>query len=123
MKENLLNDKSKDFALRIINLHRYLIGNKKEYVMSNQILRCGTSIGANIAESIYAQSKADFINKLSIAQKETNETIYWLDLLNKSGLIDDDAYTSINNDALELLKILTTSIKTLKYKPISDVCN
>ncbi len=107
-------DKSKAFALRIIKLYKYLCEQKNEYVLSKQILRSGTSIGANIHEAFYAQSTADFISKLSISQKEDGETLYWLELLHDSSFIDDDAFKSIYNDCEELMKLLTVSIKKSK---------
>lgn len=84
--------------------------------MSNQILRSGTSIGANVAESVYAQSDSDFVNKLSIARKEASETLYWIDLIHEAEYIDEVVYESIKTDCLELLKILTSSIKTTLKK-------
>lgn len=116
MKDSILKNKSKAFALRIINMYNYLCDEKKEYVMSKQILRSGTSIGANIAEAFYAQSEADFIAKLYISRKEAGETLYWIDLLKESGYIGDDVATSISAECDELLKLLTSSIKTMKSK-------
>ena len=116
MKQSILKDKSKVFALRIIKLYNYLGTTKREYVMAKQLLRCGTSIGANIAEAFYGQSDADFISKLSISQKECAETLYWLDLLHESHIIEDAPFQSIYNDATELMKLLTSSIKTMKSK-------
>lgn len=116
MKENVIKSKSFDFALRIIKLCKYLIDTKKEFVLSKQILRSGTSIGALIRESEHAESTADFIHKLSIALKEANETEYWLQLLYKSNLITEKEFESINSDLTELLKLLTSIIKTTKSK-------
>ena len=113
-KKSILMDKSKGFALRIIKLYKYLCEQKNEYVLSKQILRSGTSIGANIHEAFYAQSKADFISKLSISQKEGGETLYWLELLHDSAFIYDDAFKSIYSDCEELMKLLTVSIKKSK---------
>lgn len=113
-KSDVLSDKSKAFALRIINLYKYLSEEKREYVLSKQVLRSGTSVGANISEGAYAQSKADFINKLSVSLKETAETGYWLELLHQSEYIDDTSFKSISADCSELLKLLTSSIKTAK---------
>ncbi|MCL2796867.1 MAG: four helix bundle protein [Firmicutes bacterium] len=113
MKDNILKEKSEDFALRIVRLHNYLC-DKNEKVMSKQLLRSGTSIGANIAESVYAASKSDFINKLSIAQKEAGETAYWIDLLFRADFFDETEYNSIHADCAELLRLLATSIKTAK---------
>ena len=116
MVDSVLKKKSKTFALRIVRLYRYLCEEKKEYVLSKQLLRSGTSIGANIAEGIFGQSDADFINKLSIAQKENAETIYWLELLHDADIISDKEYDSISTEAIELIKMLTSSIKTMKAK-------
>ena len=114
MKENLLIDKSIAFAARIIKLHQYLIKNKKETVISKQIIRSGTSIGANINEANYGQSVADFISKMHIALKETAETEYWIKLLYMSEYIDDKISSSLLNDCLEIKKILIASTKTAK---------
>lgn len=111
---NLLKDKSFNFAIRIVKLCKYLNEEKKELILSKQILRSGTSIGAMVSESEHSESKSDFIHKLAIAQKETNETLYWLKLLYKTDYISQNAYESINEDALELVKIITASIKTAK---------
>lgn len=119
MKQSILKDKSKVFALRIIKLYNYLGTTKHEYVMAKQLLRCGTSIGANIAEAFYGQSDTDFISKLSISQKECAETLYWLDLLHESDIIEDAPFQGIYNDATELMKLLTSSIKTMKSKHLT----
>lgn len=111
-KGNLVVDKSFDFALRIIKLNRYLVEEKKEYVLSKQVLRSGTSIGANIHEAVEAQSKADFIHKMSISLKEARETEYWLKLLIATEYIDNS--DNILEDVKELMKILTSIIKTSK---------
>jgi four helix bundle protein len=114
MKENLIAKLSMDFALRIVNMYQYLKEQKKETVMSKQVLRSGTSIGANIYESEQAQSKADFLSKLYIALKEANETKYWLELLHRSNYLDVDSYNSINNDLRILLGTLVNIIKKTK---------
>ncbi|MBE6981510.1 MAG: four helix bundle protein [Ruminococcaceae bacterium] len=111
MSESIISIKSFSFALRIVNLHKYLSVNKREYHMSKQILRSGTSIGANVAESQKAQSTADFVAKLKIALKEANETDYWLRLLHRSGYLNKREFSSLNNDLTELLKILTAICK------------
>ena len=111
MKQNLIYDKSFDFSLKIIELYKVLIFNK-EYVISKQLLRSATSIGANVTESTDAQSKKDFISKLSISSKEARETKYWLLLLEKSKLVEDIDYSSYINDIDEFMKILTSIIKT-----------
>ncbi len=113
-KENILKEKSYRFALRIVNLYKFLTTEKKEYVLSKQVLRSGTSIGANVVEGNQAQSKADFIHKLSISLKESFETQYWLDLLRDSEYISPDQADSLLIDCRELQKILTVSIKTAK---------
>ena len=114
MKENLLVDKSIAFASRIIKLYQYLIRTKKESIISKQIVRSGTSIGANINEANYGQSKADFVSKMHIALKETAETEYWLKLLTISEYITEDMGKSLLNDCLEIKRILVTSINTAK---------
>jgi len=116
MKENIIKNKSFDFAVRIVALYKYLIENKKEFVLSKQVLRSGTSIGASIRESEHAESTSDFIHKLSIALKEANETEYWLQLLQKSEYISEKEFENINSDLTEILKLLTSIIKTTKSK-------
>ena len=105
---------SKAFALRIIKLYKFLKEEKQVYVLSKQILRSGTSIGANVRESVNAQSRMDFINKLNIALKEANETEYWLELLHESDIIDNKQFESIYNDCGKLAATLTKIIKTTK---------
>ena len=111
---NTIQDKSKAFAIRIIRCYKFLTEQKQERIMSKQLLRCGTSIGANTRESKNAQSRMDFLNKLNIALKEADETDYWLDLLHETDYLDDDQYTSLNEDCAELIKLLTSIIKKLK---------
>ena len=113
MKDSIIKDKSKDFALRIIKLYQFLTqtAENKEFVLSKQVLRSGTSIGANVKEALRGQSRPDFRAKMSIALKEASETEYWLELLYESGYIDELSYTSIINDNLELIKILTCIVK------------
>lgn len=110
---DIKSQKSEDFALRIIKLHSYL-KDKGEFVMSKQILRSGTSIGANIAESIFAESTDDLIHKLHISIKEASETAYWLRLLHRSEFVDSKLYESLQNDCQEIIKILTAIINKLK---------
>ncbi len=117
MKENALINKSIAFASRILKLHRYLVKDRKETVISKQIVRSGTSIGANINEANYGQSKADFISKLHIALKETAETEYWLKLLIMSEYLSADMGKSILRDCLEIKRILIASINTAKGNP------
>jgi four helix bundle protein len=114
MKENVVKAKSFEFALRVVKLCEFLVGNKKEYVLSKQLLRSGTAIGALIREAEHAQSKADFIHKLSISLKEANETEYWLELLYKSGYLNESEYNSIISSSREILRLLTSIIKTSK---------
>ena len=111
MKDNVVKDKSLEFAVRIVNLYKFLVNEQKEFVMSKQILRSGTSIGANIREAEQAQSRADFINKLNIALKEANETEYWLELLIRTEYITREQYESINNDSTEINKLLISIIR------------
>ena len=111
---NLMEELSIKFALRIIKLYKYLCEEKKEFIMSKQVYRSGTSIGANIAESKTAQSDADFINKLSIALKEANETKYWLVLLHESGTLSDEEFQSIENDINTIIGTLIIIIKKKK---------
>jgi four helix bundle protein len=116
MKESVLQEKSLAFAVRVVRFYRYLCDEKREYVLSKQILRSGTGIGANVRESRNAQSPADFITKLTIALKEADETQYWLELLNLSDYITPEEFQSLNNDLTELVAMLTSSIKTIKGK-------
>lgn len=109
-----LSEKSFSFSLRIIKLFKYMQNEHKEYILSKQILRSGTAIGALIREAKYAQSKADFLNKLMVALKEANETHYWLELLYKSNYIDYKMYKSIEPDINAILKLLVASTKTVK---------
>ncbi|PKQ64974.1 hypothetical protein BZG02_03775 [Labilibaculum filiforme] len=112
--KSIIKEKSFRFAIRIVKLYKYLISEKKEFVLSKQLLRSGTSIGANVGESQNAESKADFIHKLGIAQKETDESLYWLELLRETNYIADDEFTSMKSDASELLKIIRSIILTTK---------
>ncbi|MCD0464033.1 four helix bundle protein [Flavobacterium sp. ENC] len=112
-KKNIIKEKSFAFAIDIVNLYKVLI-DKKEFVLSKQFLRSGTSIGANVRESEHAQSKADFIHKLSISLKEANETEYWLDLLYETKYLSDVEFQNIKPKIIELLRLLTSIIKTSK---------
>lgn len=116
MRENVLKDKSFRFAISVVDLYKYLCEEKREFVLSKQILRSGTSVGALIREAEHSESKADFVHKMAIAQKEINETIYWLELLCKTGYISVDEFESLNVNAVEIIKMLTSSIKTAKQK-------
>ena len=113
-EENVIVVKSKAFALRIIKLYKYLVDEEKEYVLSKQILRAGTSIGANVKEGIRGQSKPDFYAKLNISLKEASETEYWLELLHESDYLPENDFQSIYNDCKEIIKILTAITKTQK---------
>lgn len=104
--------KSKSFAIRVVNLYKYLTNNKKEYVLSKQLLRSGTSIGANVAEAACAFSKKDFISKMYIAFKECNESLYWLELLHETEFLTSCEFESLNEDRIELRKILSSITKT-----------
>ena len=114
---NVIAEKSKAFALRIIRLARYLSEEKHEYTLYRQILRSGTSVGANIREASRGQSRADFYTKLTIALKEADETAYWLELLHESEYIPTKAYESLYADCQELIKLLTAITRTLKKNP------
>ncbi|HEX6171535.1 MAG TPA: four helix bundle protein [Chitinophagaceae bacterium] len=114
MAENVIKNKSFAFAIRIVKLYQFLCETKKEFVLSKQLLRCGTAVGALIREAEHAESKTDFKHKMSIAQKEINETIYWLELLNETGYLTNEQFHSINNDAVEIIKLLTSIIKSTK---------
>ena len=116
MKENVVVIKSFDLAIRIVNLYKYLVETKKEYVMSKQILKSGTSIGANIRESQSAESKSDFIHKLSISLKEVRETSYWMELLYRTDFISIEEFESIDKDITELKKIISSIILTTRQK-------
>ncbi|MCD6116957.1 four helix bundle protein [bacterium] len=116
MRENAVLDKSFDFAVRVVNLYKFLVAEKKEFVLSKQILRSGTSIGAMVREAQQAESKADFVHKLSIALKEANETDYWLLLLKKTDYIESVQFESLKKDIDALLKLLVSIIKKSKEK-------
>ena len=114
MNENTIVDKSLDFAVRIVKLCKYLTQEHKEFVLSKQLLRAGTSIGANVAEAQRGQSKADFTAKMSIALKEANETDYWLKLLYRADYLTENQYVSISRDINELLSLLMAICKSSK---------
>ena len=119
MKENIIKDKSFAFAVRIVRLYKHLKDDKKEFVLSKQILKSGTSIGAMVREAEHAETKADFIHKMAIAQKEANETIYWLELLTETEYLSDVEFKSIIDDASEIIRLITTIIKTTKSNLIN----
>ena len=116
MQDNVIYTLSKKFALRIIRLYSYLVDEKKEYVMSKQLYRCGTSVGANIAESLFAQSDADYISKLKIALKEASETKYWLELLFESAYLTRSEFDSISNDINTILGTTVNIINKIQKK-------
>lgn len=112
MMDNIIETKSFDFAVRIVKMCRYLAEEKKEHVLSKQLLRSGTSIGANVAEAEHGQSRADFVAKMTISLKEANETYYWLRLIYKTDLINEKAFRSMENEIKEIISILTAICKT-----------
>ncbi|GAA4800296.1 four helix bundle protein [Olivibacter ginsenosidimutans] len=114
MKENNIKNKSFAFAVRVVKLYQYLSEEKREFILSKQLLRSGTSVGAMVREAEHGQSKADFIHKFAIAQKEINETIYWLELLKATDYINESQFSSLHIEAVELMKIITVIIKNTK---------
>lgn len=111
-KDSITLLKSKCFAIRIVKLYQYLSSERHEYIMSRQLLRSGTSIGANLSEAVYGISLKDFVSKASISLKECAETKYWLELLFQTGYLSEQEYSSINSDCIELIKLLTATVKT-----------
>ena len=116
MEQNVIVQKSYQFALRVIKLYTFLCKEQHEYVLSKQLLRSGTAIGALVSESKFAQSRADFINKMYVALKEANETKYWINLLHDSNFISEEAFKSIHPEIEEIISILVAIIKKLKSK-------
>ena len=112
MKNSIVLEKSFEFAVRCVNLYKHLCDEHKEYVMSKQVYRAGTSIGANIKEALQGQSKADFTSKMSISLKEVSETEYWLELLARTDYLTESEYVSIRKDCSEIAKMLTAIVKT-----------
>lgn len=121
--ENVVADKSKRFAVRIVRLYQYLCAEKREFVLSKQLLRSGTSIGANVREAVRGQSKADFVSKMSIALKEASETEYWLELLYETDFLDKQQFDSIHADVRELLKLLTSIVKSSNERRSNAILN
>lgn len=119
-RDGVLIKKSFDFAIRVINLYKFLRNLHKEYVVSQQLFRSGTAIGALIREAEHGESRKDFLHKLNIALKEANETVYWLELLFGAKYIDEKMFNSMMKDAIELLKMLISSVKTIKNKAIKQ---
>jgi len=114
LEKNPLKDKSYQFAIRIVKLSQYLQRDKKEFVLSKQVLRSGTAVGALIREAEFGQSKADFTNKMSISLKEANETEYWLSLLNDTDFISENQFVNLQSDCKELIAMLVSTVKTSK---------
>jgi len=114
MKDNILKTKSFAFAVRIVRIYQFLVDTKKEFVLSKQLLRSGTSVGAMVREAEHAETKPDFIHKMAIAQKEINETLYWLELLSEINFLTKEQFESLNSDAVELIRLITSIIKSTK---------
>lgn len=114
MSKNVVKDKSFGFAIRIVRLYQFLVTDKKEYVLSKQLLRSGTSVGAMVREAEHAETKKDFIHKMASAQKEINESIYWLELLKETDYLSETEFESLNSEAVEIIKLTTTIIKSAK---------
>ncbi len=114
MADSIIGMLTMDFAIRVVKLYKYLSEEKKVYIMSKQLLRSGTSIGANVSEGAYAQSRADFINKMNIALKEASETEYWITLLYKTEVIDQKAYESLSSDVRQIIGTLVKIVKSSK---------
>lgn len=123
VKDNVIEKRTYAFALRVVNAYKFLCREKSEYVLSKQLLRSGTAVGALMREAKFAQSRADFINKASIALKEANETLYWIDLLHDGDYIEDSVYSSIHKEANEITSILVSIVKTTKANTLKyDTC-
>lgn len=114
MRKNVVKDKSFDFAIRIVRLYQFLVVEKKEFVLSKQILRSGTSVGAMVREAEHSETKKDFIHKMAIAQKEINESIYWLEILKETDYLSQSEFESLNTNAIEVIKLITSIIKSAK---------
>ena len=114
MKENIVKTKGFLFAVRVVKLYKFLCESKNEFVLSKQLLRSGTSVGAMVREAEHAETKNDFKHKMGIAQKEINETIYWLELLKETDYLTQEQFESINTDAIEIIELITSIIKSVK---------
>lgn len=114
MRENVIKTKSFAFAVRVVRAYKFLTSEKKEFVLNKQLLRSGTAVGALYREAEQAESKADFIHKMAIAQKEINESMYWMELLKETDYLSDSEFESLSIDALEIMKLLTSIIKSTK---------
>lgn len=113
-RENVVKNKSFQFAVRVVRLYQFLCEQKKEFILSKQLLRSGTSVGAMVREAEHAETKNDFKHKMGIAQKEINETIYWLELLKETDYLTIEQFESINTDAIEIIKLITAILKSAK---------
>ncbi len=120
MAENIIKNKTFDFSIEVVNLSRFLVDEKREFILSKQFLRSGTAIGALVRESEHAESKMDFIHKLAIAQKESNETEYWLDLLYKTEYIHQEEFDFMKKKIIEINKILSSIIITTKQRVLKE---
>ena len=118
--KSILKDKSFSFAIAIVNAFKSLVGEKREYVMSKQLLRSGTSVGANIREAKNAESTKDFIHKLGIAQKECDESLYWLELLVETEFLDEQTFLELSDQATQILKMIRSTILTIKQKNLKS---
>jgi len=114
MRKNIVKDKSFGFAIRVVRLYQFLVNEKKEYVLSKQLLRSGTSVGAMVREAEHSESKKDFIHKMAIAQKEINESLYWLELMRETDYLSKKEFESLNKDAVEIIKLITSILKSTK---------
>jgi len=114
MRENVVKQKSFAFAVKIVKLYQQIVLNNKEFVLSKQLVRCGTSVGAMMREAEHAETKRDFIHKMGIAQKEINEAIYWLELLKETDYLTKEQFENMHSDAIELIKLITSIIKSAK---------
>lgn len=114
MKENVVKNKSFQFAVRVVRLYQFLCEQKREFILSKQLLRSGTSVGAMVREAEHAETKNDFKHKMGIAQKEINETIYWLELLKETDYLASEQFQSLNADAVEIIKLVTAILKSAK---------
>lgn len=120
MRENIVKNKSFAFAVRVVNCYKWLCTEKKEYILSKQLLKSGTSAGAMIREAEHAETKKDFIHKMAIAQKEINESLYWLELLKVTDYLDQPTFVNLEQDATEVLKLVTAIIKSTKQNLIAN---
>jgi len=118
--KDIATNKSKDLAVKIVNLYKMLCSEKKEFVMSKQVLKAGTSIGANLAEAEFAFSTKDYISKKTIALKECSETVYWLELLHDTNFVSKELFTELQTECMEIQKLLVSSIKTTRRRVLNN---